>query len=66
MNREEFEEILLGGSERERNVVEQMILYLTTPIAKRKGVSFTPEECKIWAEEFEIYLGNKKNEDYED
>lgn len=40
----------------DKNVVEQMIGYLSTPIAKRKGVSISPEECEIWADEFRIFL----------
>lgn len=39
-----------------KNVVEQMIGYLSTPIAKRKGVSISPEECEIWVDEFNKFL----------
>lgn len=31
--------------------VDSMIAILTTPIAKRKGVTISAEDCKIWAEE---------------
>ena len=32
-----------------------MIGLLRTPIAQRKGVIFTPEECLVWAEELKKY-----------
>lgn len=40
----------------EKNVVEQMIGLLRTPIAQRKGVTIPPDECAIWAKELEMYL----------
>ena len=33
------------------DALSSMISFLTTPIAKRKGVVITPEDCAIWAEE---------------
>ena len=39
-----------------KNVIEQMIGMLRTPIAQRKGVVIPPYECAIWAEELERYL----------
>lgn len=40
----------------DKNVVEQMIGYLSTPIAKHKGVSISQEECEIWVDEFNKFL----------
>ena len=39
----------------EINVIEQMICYLSTPIAKRKGVTISPEDCAIWVDELKKY-----------
>jgi hypothetical protein len=33
------------------DALASMIALLETPIAKRKGVFISPEDCKIWAEE---------------
>ena len=33
-----------------------MIKLLTTPMAKRKGVSISADDCKVWAEELQNYL----------
>ena len=33
------------------DALASMITLLETPIAKRKGVFISPEDCKIWAEE---------------
>lgn len=40
----------------DKNVVEQMIGYLSTPMAKHKGVSISPEDCEIWVDEFRLFL----------
>lgn len=44
-----------------KNVIEQMIGMLRTPIAQRKGVVIPPDECAIWAKELERYVGNYKS-----
>jgi len=50
--------------------ITSMILMLQSPIAKRKGVTISAEDCKIWAEELKKGLAemveycieqNKKN-----
>ena len=33
------------------NALESLIGILSTPIAKRKGVTISAEDCKIWVEE---------------
>ena len=40
------------------NVIHSLIAVLTTPIARRNGVTISPEECKIWVEELEKYDGH--------
>lgn len=39
-----------------KNVIEQMIGLLRTPIAQRKGINIPPDECLIWAGELENEL----------
>ena len=42
-----------------KNVIEQMIGLLRTPIAQRKGITISADECSIWADELEKYLATK-------
>lgn len=59
MNREDYENldcILAGTCEPKKNVVEMMIGFLTTPMAKRKGVVMDAESCAVWAEELRAFL----------
>ena len=46
------------------DTLESLIGMLTTPIAKRKGVTISAEDCKIWAEELvkdlRLYYNNLK------
>ena len=44
----------------ERNAVEMMINILTTPIAKRKGVFISADDCKIWVDELEKFLNEPR------
>lgn len=44
--------------EKTTNVVEQLIGVLNTPIAQRKGVTISPEDCKIWVTELQYFLYN--------
>lgn len=39
-----------------KNVIEQMIGYLSTPIAKKKGVTISAEECAIWVDEMKKFM----------
>ena len=41
---------------KKKNVIEQMIGILRTPIAQRKGITISANECSIWAEELEKCL----------
>lgn len=44
------------------NVIHSLIAVLTTPIARRKGVTISPDECKIWVEELEKYDNHVSSE----
>jgi hypothetical protein len=37
------------------NALESMIAILTTPVARRQGVTISAEDCKVWAEELRKY-----------
>lgn len=37
------------------NALESLIAILTTPVARRKGVTISAEDCKVWAEELKKY-----------
>lgn len=41
--------------ERSGNVLESLIYFLTSPIAKKRGVTISPEECEIWVDTLEKY-----------
>ncbi len=43
------------------DALSSIISILTTPIAKRKGVTISAEDCKIWAEELTKYQNNYEN-----
>lgn len=38
-------------NEKQKKMIDSLIGILTTPVAKRKGIYISPEECEIWAEE---------------
>ena len=37
------------------NALDSMIAILTSPVARRKGVTISPEDSKVWAEELRNY-----------
>ncbi len=37
------------------NALDSMIAILTTPVARRNGITISSEDCKVWAEELEKY-----------
>ena len=47
------------------DALESLIGMLTTPIAKRKGVTISAEDCEIWVEELvkdlRLYYKNSKS-----
>lgn len=40
-------------NEKQKKMIDSLIGILTTPVAKRKGIYISPEECEVWAEELE-------------
>ena len=53
---------ILEGEGEEKNAVESLIQILRSPIAKRKGIIMSAEDCKEWAEELENYLKGNRGE----
>lgn len=47
---------ILEGNEEQPNAVESLIRIFRSPIAKRKGVIMSAEDCEEWAKELENYL----------
>lgn len=47
---------ILEGEGEEKNAVESLIQILRSPIAKRKGIIMSAEDCEEWAKELENYL----------
>lgn len=37
------------------NALESLIAVLSTPVAKKKGVTISAEDCKVWVEELRNY-----------
>ncbi len=44
-----------------KNVIEQLIGVLNSPVAQREGWTFSAEECKIWTIELQAYLHKANN-----
>jgi hypothetical protein len=44
------------------NALASMIAILTTPVAHRKGVTISAEDCKVWVEELRSYEEHVTNE----
>ena len=44
------------------NALESLIAVLSTPVAKRKGVTISAEDCKVWVEELEKYEEHVRKE----
>lgn len=58
MTPEEYNNLqfILEGGCKEKNAVESLIQMFRSPIAKRKGIIISSEDCKEWAEDLENYL----------
>lgn len=52
---------IIEGNEEQPNAVESLIQIFRSPIAKRKGIIMSAEDCEEWAKELENYL--KETED---
>ena len=37
------------------NALESLIAVLSTPVARRQGVTISSEDCKVWVEELRKY-----------
>lgn len=44
------------------NALESLIAVLSTPVAKRQGVTISAEDCKVWVEELRSYEEHVTNE----
>jgi hypothetical protein len=44
------------------NPIDSLIELLRSPIAKRKGVTISQEDCAIWAEEIEKQMTHMRGE----
>jgi len=44
------------------NVLESLIVVLSTPVAKRQGVTISSEDCKVWVEELRKYEEHVRKE----
>jgi hypothetical protein len=44
------------------NALESLIAVLSTPVAKRQGVTISTEDCKIWVEELKKYEEHVRKE----
>jgi len=42
--------------EEKLNTIQSLIGVLNSPIAQRKGVTISPEHCKIWVEELSKFM----------
>ena len=44
------------------NALESLITVLSTPVAKRQGVTISSEDCKVWVEELRKYEEHVRKE----
>ena len=58
MTQEDYNNLdaIIEGDSRELNAVESLIQILNSPIARRKGIILTPEECAEWSNELKKLL----------
>ena len=48
-------------NEKQKKLIDSLIGILTTPVARRKGIYISPEECEVWAEELD-YIKKSESE----
>lgn len=46
--------------EEKTNVIDSLIGIMTTPVAKRKGIYISPEDCQVWVEELEAFRDGRE------
>lgn len=58
MTQEDYNNLdaIIEGNDKELNAVESLIQILNSPIAKRKGITMTPETCAEWSNELKNFL----------
>ena len=58
MTQEDYNNLnaIIEGDSRELNAVESLIQILNSPIAKRKGIIMTREDCAEWSNELKKFL----------
>jgi len=61
MTQEDYNNLdaIIEGDRRQLNAVESLILILNSPMAKRKGILMTAEECAEWSYELKKFLNAK-------
>ena len=66
MTQEDYYNItsIIEGDDKELNAVESRINILTCPIAKRKGIMFSAEECAEWSKDLKQFLVEQENKEY--
>ena len=44
------------------NAIDSLMAIMTTPVAKRKGITISAEDCKVWAEEIDKQMNYMRSE----
>lgn len=44
------------------NAIDSLMVVMTTPVAKRKGITISAEDCKVWAEEIDKQMNYMRSE----
>lgn len=62
MTQEDYNNLdaILEGDDRKLNAVESLIEILNSPIARRKGIIMTAEECAKWSNELKKFLNTEQ------
>lgn len=44
------------------NAIDSLMAVMTTPVAKRNGITISAEDCKVWAEEIDKQMNYMRSE----
>jgi len=44
------------------NAIDSLMEVMTTPVAKRKGITISAEDCKVWVEEINKQMNYMRSE----
>ena len=44
------------------NAIDSLMAVMTTPVAKRKGITISAEDCKVWVEEINKQMNYMRSE----